>query len=163
MHGCNAGNDGVIFHRDVAGEPDGVRKDDVITELAVVGNVGVAEQQIVRADPSRKFFMSATMDGAVFAKDIVVPDFESGGLADVFEVLGFSADDREWEKFVAAPKHRVPFKHDMRVEHAIRAQSYIRADDAIWADAHVAAESGLRGNNGGGVDHERSFGSSWRM
>ena len=42
-----AGDDDVVLDDDVAGEADGVGKDDVIAELAIVGDVRITEQQVV--------------------------------------------------------------------------------------------------------------------
>lgn len=43
VDGSKAGDDGVILDGDVACDAGGVREDDVVSELAVVGDVGVTE------------------------------------------------------------------------------------------------------------------------
>jgi len=58
----------------------------------------------VRADARGEFLVGAAVDGAVFAEDIEIADFEGGGFADVFEVRLFPADHGEWKKLVAAPE-----------------------------------------------------------
>ena len=50
VHGGESGNDGVIIHSDVPGETAVVGKDDVIPQLAIVRDVRVAEEEVVRAD-----------------------------------------------------------------------------------------------------------------
>lgn len=45
-----AGNDRVVIYDDVSGEGAVVREDDVVADLAVVGDVGVGEEKIVRSD-----------------------------------------------------------------------------------------------------------------
>lgn len=50
VDGGEAGDDRVVFHGDVSGEAAVVGKNDVISKLAIVSDVGVAEEEIVRAD-----------------------------------------------------------------------------------------------------------------
>ena len=144
MHRRQAGNDGVIFDSDVPGEADGIGEDDVVAELAVMRDVRVAEQQIVRADARRQILMGAAMDRGVLAEDVVIADFEPGRLAEVFEILGFPTDGCEGEKLVAAPEFRVSFEHDMRMQDTLVAQLHIRADHAEGADADVVSKPGER-------------------
>jgi len=153
VHGADSGNDRVVIDRDVAGDPDAVGKDDVIPELAIVGDVRVAEEKIVRADRRRDFAVRAAMDGSVFAEDIVIADDEKGRLTDVFEVLGFSADRCEGEELVVLADFRRAIDHDMRVEHAFITKLDIRADDAKRADADVVADFSERRNDSGRMDH----------
>ncbi len=153
VHGGQTGDDDVVLDDDVAGEADGIGEDDVIAELAIVGDVRIAEQQVVGADARGQFLEGAAMDGGVFAEDVVIADFQIGGLGDVFEVLGFSSDGGEGEKLVAAADFRVSFDDDVRVEHAIIAQLDVRANHAEGADADIFPDPGVGRNNGGGVDH----------
>jgi len=126
--------------------------------LAVVGDVGVAEQQIMRADAGGQAFVSAAMDGGVFAEDVVVADFEVGGIAEVFEILGLAADDGEGEKLVAAADLRMTFENDVGVQDAIVAEFDVVANDAIGADADILSQGGERRNNSSRVNHDGNFG-----
>lgn len=47
VRGGEAGHDGMIANGAVPGETAVVGKDDVIAELAIVGHVGVAEEEVV--------------------------------------------------------------------------------------------------------------------
>ncbi|MEY5013418.1 MAG: hypothetical protein RLY69_1133, partial [Verrucomicrobiota bacterium] len=138
-------------------ETDGVGEDDVIAELAVVGDMRVAEQQIVGANARRRVIVGAAMHGAVFAELVEVADFEHGRFALVLEVLGFSADGGVGIKFVAAAKLRGAFEHDMRMQHAVVAKFDMVADDAVRPDADIRAKLGERRNNGGGMNHGAHF------
>ena len=117
--GGEAGNNGVVPDGAMAGEAAIVGKDDVVAELAIVRDVGVAEEKIVRADAGWQLLVGATVDRAVFAEHVVVADLQRRGLADVFQVLGFPADDREGEKLVAFPKNRVRLQDHVGMEHAV--------------------------------------------
>lgn len=153
----HAGNDGMIFNDDVAGDANGVGKDDVAAELAVVGDVGVAEQQIMRADAGGQAFVGAAVDGGVFAKNVVVADFEVSGIAEVFEILGLAADDGEGEKLVAAADLGMTFENDVGVQDAIVAEFNMVANDAIGANADILSQGGERRNNSSRVNHDGNF------
>ena len=52
MHGGNATDDGAVLHGDVASKGGDVGHHDVIAELAIVRDVGVGEEVIVRTNYS---------------------------------------------------------------------------------------------------------------
>ena len=156
--GGEAGNDRVVTDGAVPGEAAVVRKDDVVPQLAIVGDVGVAEEKVVGADAGGQLRVGAAMDRAVLAEDVVGADFQCGGLADVFEILGFPADDGEGEKLVGIPEGGGAFEDDVGVQHAVIAEGHVRTDGAVGADADVPAEFGLGGDDGGGVYHLPSLG-----
>lgn len=157
VRGGEPRDDRVVTDGDVSGKAAVVGKDDVIPQLAIVRDVGIAEEKIVRADARGQLLMRATVDRAVLTEDVVIAYFQSCRLTDVFEILGFPADGSEGEKLVAFPKAGVALQDDMRVQHAIIAEDHTGTDDGVGADVDVSAELGLGGNDGGGVDHRRSF------
>ncbi len=144
MRGGKAGNDRVISDHTMPREAAVVRKNDVIAELAVVRDMGVAEKQIVRADPGRELLMRAAMHRAVFAEDVMITHLKCGWLTDVFQILGLTADHREGEKLVMFSKGRGAFQHHMAVEHAFIAEGDVGSDDAIRADADIFSKLGFR-------------------
>lgn len=101
VDGGEAAEDDVVFDDDVACEGAVIGEDDVITDDAVVGDVGVGEEVAVVADDGFFAGEGAAVYGAEFAEDVVAADFEEGGFAVVFEVLGLLADGAEAEEAVA--------------------------------------------------------------
>lgn len=157
MRGSETGNDRVIPNHAMPREAAVVGKNNVIAELAVVRDVGVAEKQIVRADPGGQLFMRTAMHRAVFTENVVIADFQRGRLPDVFQILGLPADKRVGEKLVVPSKLRRPLEHHMTVQHAFIAERDVSSDDAIRADAYVFSQLGFRRNDGCWVNHWRSF------
>lgn len=151
--GGEAGNDDVVLDDDMSGEADGIGKDDVIAELAIVGHVRITEQQVVGTDACRQILVGAAVNCGVFTKHIVVADFEIGGLADVFEVLGFSTDGSEGEKLISLADLRVALDDDVRVEHAFIAEFDLRADHAKRTNPDLVANPGVGRNDSSRVDH----------
>ena len=160
MNGGQARNDRVILDHDVAGQTYGIRKNDVVAELAVVGDVGITKQEIVRADPRWQAFMSAAMHRGVFPEYIVVSDFQKRRLAQIFQILGFSADHGERKKLIAAPEFRVAFQNDMGVQDAIFSEFHVRTHHATGADPNIVSDSGEGRYDGGRMNHARIFGRS---
>ena len=109
-------------------------------DLAVVGDVRVAQKQVVRADARDGIRVGAAVDRGVFAENIVVADFQIGGISDVFEVLGFASDGRKGEKLVGAAEFRVALENDVRVQDTIIAEFDIRSNDAKRADTDIASQ-----------------------
>lgn len=125
----------------------------MVAELAVVGDVGVAEEKVVRADAGGQFLEGAAVNGGILPEHIRVSDLERGGLAGVFEVLRFPADRGEGEEFIVFPEGGSAFENDMRMEDTIIPEGHVLANDGIGAHADVLSELGLGGNDGGRMDH----------
>ena len=72
MHGSQTTNNGAVFDDDVTSKGGDVGHDDMIAQLAVVGDMGVGEQVIVRANNGGVALGSGAMDGDIFADGVVV-------------------------------------------------------------------------------------------
>ena len=110
------------------------------SNLTIVGDVRVAEEQIVRADPGDRIRVGAAVDGAVLPENIVIADFQIRRITRVFEILSLASYCGEGEKLVVAPKFRMTLEHHMRVEHAFIAELDICADDTERTDADIASQ-----------------------
>ena len=135
-----SGNDGVVADFDVAGEGNGIREDDVTTDLTIVRHVRVAEKQTMRTDPGHGIRVSAAVNGAVFPENVVIANFQVRRIARVFEILRLSSHGGEGEELIAASEFRMTFEHHMRVEDTIIAKLDICADDTERADADIASQ-----------------------
>ena len=96
-----AADDGVVTDFDMACESPIIGKDHMVTDDAVVGDVGVGEKVSVVADFGQGVWSGAAVYGDEFAEAVAVADFEVGGFGDVFEVLGFLTDGAEGVELVA--------------------------------------------------------------
>jgi hypothetical protein len=115
----------------------------MIAELAVEGDVGVAQQQIVRADPGRKSLMRAAVDGAILTKHVVITDFKISRFPDVLQILGFPTNGGEGKKLVGFSEDRVPLQDDVGVQDAVVTQRDLRPDHAERADADIPSDVGV--------------------
>jgi len=116
MDRAQSRDDGVVSDYDVAGDGRIVRENGLVTHLAFVGYVGVAEEEIVIANPSGSIRGGAPMDGGIFAKGVVIPDDELGPFAFVFEVLGLSPQGREGEGLAPFPDGGIALNNDVAAQ-----------------------------------------------
>ena len=72
MDSAEAADDGIVFHNDMPGEGAIVGENDVVSDQAIMSNVGVGEKVVVTADHRSCIRHSATVDGAKFAKAVVI-------------------------------------------------------------------------------------------
>ena len=81
--------------------------DDPVVDHAIVGDVDVDHQQVVRADAGDALlFFAAAVDRHAFAKDVIVADLDAGRAASERDVLRFAADDRERMDDIALAERR---------------------------------------------------------
>ena len=142
MDGGRAGNDRVIIHLNVASEGHRIRQDDMIANLAVMGDMPIAKEQIMRADAGGGIRMGATVDRGVFPENIVVANFKISGIAHILEVLCFATNGGKGEKLIPASEFRVAFNDDMRVQDTIIAELDICTNDTKRANADIASQRG---------------------
>ena len=145
----------MIADRDVAGNGGVVGKDDVVGDMAFVGHVSIAEEEVVVANPGRGVRGRAAMNGHVFAKSIVVTNDELGLLTFVFQVLGSPSDGSKGIGVAALADSGIALDDDMAAEVGMRSQGDVVANDAIRADLTIRANLGFGRNDGGRMNgHE---------
>ena len=147
-----AADDGVVTDFDMACESPIIGKDHVVTDDAVVGDVGVGEKVSVVADFGQGVWSGAAVDGDEFAEAVAVADFEVGGFGDVFEVLGFLTDGAEGVELVACADGGWAVEADVVLEPATGPEGNVGANDGVGADFAVIADLGGRVDDGGGMD-----------
>ena len=87
-----------------------VGDDDPVVDHAIVGDVHVDHQQVVRADPGDALlFFAAAVDGHAFADDVMVADLDAGGAAAERNVLRLAADDAKGWMMLSSPSVVMPW------------------------------------------------------
>ena len=127
--------------------------DDVVAEDAIMRDMRVDDEQVVRADHRGVAVVRRAMNGHAFAKNIVVANFQARDAALVFQVLRLHADGGERENLIPPPQPGVAVHDHMRMQFAFVAQRDVFADDAIRADLATGADLRLGMNNGSGMNH----------
>jgi hypothetical protein len=152
VHRTKRSHRGPFFHDDVSAQSCGVGEDDVVSDHAIMRNVGVGHDESVAADASEaSAFHGATIDGDEFADGVVVADFEARGFVFVTQILRRESDGGKREEAVARADLRGAFNGDVGDQLAVFAEFDARADGAVRAD--FARRMNFHGgiDNGGGM------------
>ena len=135
-----------------------VGHEDPVAQHAVVADMDVGHQVVVRPEPGEPLFLlGAPVDGDRFAEHVVVADLDPGGLPLVGVILGLAADDREGMNDVVLAQGRVAEQANVGDQPAAPADLHVRADDAIGADLDVVGDLGAR-VDARGVRNDRGHG-----
>jgi len=137
----------MVLHDHMAGQGGITRHDDVIAQQAVVGDVRVGEQQVVRAEDGRVAIIRRAMDGHPFAENVPVADLQPRDAAFPLQVLGLLAEGGEREDFIFPAEFRVAVQDDMGMQFAAVAQGDVFADDAVRPDFAIGTNLCLRMND----------------
>jgi hypothetical protein len=145
---------GIVLNCDVA-RKDGPAHYYVISDNAIVSNMTVAQNVIVRSKPRHFPVASGAVDTDVFANRVIVANFRPGNTTHPFQVLGFKADADVRKKFVFLSNFGVAINDNMRMELALSSKRNVLADDAKRADFAARANLGFWMNNCGTMNHEK--------
>ncbi len=124
-----------------------------LAERAIVRDVAVGEDGVVRADARDFAVAGRAVDGDVFAERVAVADFRARHAAFPFQILRLQADAGERENFILLAQLRVAVNDHVRMQFAFVAQRDVFADDAIRPDLAARADFRLRMNDGGWMNH----------
>ena len=79
VHGHGAGKRGMVVDVDVSAQQRAVGDDDVVAQLAIVGDVAAGHEEVVVAHAGDAvFFFRGAVDGDALADDVVVADDHPG-------------------------------------------------------------------------------------
>src|SRR5262245_49534396 len=96
MYPADAAEGHEVTHLAMTGDPHVVREDDVVADLAVVGDMRGRHQEAIVADARlHAAALGAWIDGHVLADDATLADDQAAGLAMILEVLRLVPDRSE--------------------------------------------------------------------
>ena len=120
MHRRQPADHRMVLHGHVPGQRRDVGHDDVVAQRAIVRDVAVGQDVIVRADARDLAVAGGAVDGDVFAKGVVVADFRARDAALPFQVLRLQPDAGERKNFIFLAQRRVAVNDDVRMQSASR-------------------------------------------
>ena len=120
-----------------------IGEDDAIPEDAVMGDMGIGEEDAAIADHrARGVARCARIHRHAFADDAILADRKRIGLAAIFQVLRLMADGSERKDPGARAYTGVARDHGMTHQFHAVAQPRMAADDAERADLHPFSQNG---------------------
>ena len=142
-----------FLDRDVPPQGGVVDHDDVIADLAVMGDMGADHEQTVVADAGHHAApFGARVHGHVFPNNVVAADFQARRLAVVFLVLGLVADGGKGKYPGVGTDGGAAADHDMGDQLDAVAEFDLGAYCGIRADGNVLADFGVFVDDGGLVN-----------
>ena len=137
----------------MAGKHDIVRQDDIVAELAIMGDMRIGEKEVVAADHG----LTAAFGGSgvhrhAFAHRAVVADGQRGFLAGMVNALRIAADDGAGMDPGIAPDSRAAGDDGMGEKFATVAERRLRPDMAEGADFHIRPDHSAVLDDGHGVN-----------
>ena len=100
MHRRQPADDRMILDGHMARQRRHVGHDDVVAQRAIVRDVTVGQDGVVRTDARDFAVAGRAVNGDVFAEGVAVADFRAGDAALPFQILGFQPEAGEREDFV---------------------------------------------------------------
>ena len=140
VDGYHAAERGVAADVNMAGEGHIVGQDGTVADDTIVRHVGISHYEAVFTNNGTPTGGSADVEGAIFANDGIVANFEKGTFASVFQILGNRTDYRPL-KYLAVFTHARTI-HDAHVRRNPRSVSdfYIGGDDGERSDSHILTD-----------------------
>ena len=143
-----AGKRGVVVDVDVSAQQRGVGDDDVVAQLAIVGDVAAGHEEVAVADAGDALFLfRGAVDRHALADDVVVADDHLRVGAAVADVLRLAADDDARVDVVAAADGDVAHQGDVVFQPRSAADPHLGTDDAERADLDVVVDFSAAGRS----------------
>ncbi len=159
MDARQSADDGEVLHMDVAGQIGRIGHDDVIPQLAVVGDMAVGHQQVVIADEGdADVGCGRPVDRDILPDRVVVADDDPRRLPPVFQVLRGAAEGGELGDAASLADVGVALDDHMGADDRVFPDMAIGTDDAVRSDLDPFGKRRVRGDDRCGVDiHKGSF------
>src|SRR5262249_29243822 len=153
MHARAGADVDEILDRDMAAGGGHVADDRVVADVAVVGDVDVAHEQVAITDSGHAATaVRAAVDGDELAEDVLTPDRQPRLLASILQILRRLTDRREWIDLAVVADVGPPLDDRRGADAAVRADPRVRADDRVRTDAGARADLGAGMNERAWID-----------
>src|SRR5882762_6845759 len=138
-----------VFHRDVSAQRGSVGQDHVVSNTAIVRDVGVRHHKDVTSNASQASTFDRTpVDGDKLSNLVVIADFQAGGFSGVGQILRRHADRGERKESIVRTNFCRAFNGYMGNQIAALTEFYVGSDGAIWANFTRGVDLGLRIDDG---------------
>lgn len=130
-----------VIYTDVSSEQGVVRDDYVITDAAIVPNVGTGHEEILAPERCRTSVCRAAMNRAMLANHIPASDLDTAPRLRIkSEILRKAADHRSVADRISCANPDPPFDHGVRLNDRARSHHHVRSDDRERANFYVVGE-----------------------
>ncbi len=125
----------MVGHMDMARQQRPVGNENVIAQLAVVGHMAVAHQEVIFAQPGDAIFLfRATVDGNSFTECVAIANLDRRVGTAVAGVLRFGPDDDMGINDVIVANGDIAHQRNMADQSGAAADFCSRANGAEWTN-----------------------------
>ena len=140
VHGCQAADNGPVFHDDMACQGSHIRHDHVVAHDTVVGDMGIGHHQYIVADTGLVAFPAGTAHGNTFAEHAPVADNGITAFPFKLQILWDAADGSSREKFTVFADCCIRMNHYMRTYNAAIPQHHVMFNYRIRTNYYIFAD-----------------------
>ena len=153
MHASKSAQNHPVADFGMSGQRGIVGKNRVVAHHAIVRDVDVGHDPVMRADGGHAAILHrADIEGAELANDVVVTDLQPGRLARIFLVLRRLAERNKMENPVVRAYRGVARDHGMCADRGAGADLDVFANDGVGANLDIIGQPGARGDQRSGMD-----------
>ena len=141
MHSDSAADGHGVRNVDVTSKHGSIGHDQLVTDLAIMGNMNASHQKTPitqLGDPI--FFFARSVDRDALADRVVVADQDTRSTAAVTDILRFTADHRSGMNMIVVSHNDTTFDHHVALEFCIIANLGVRTDVTKRTDLDIVPE-----------------------
>src|ERR1700677_886616 len=132
VDGAEGTHTGMVFHGNVTGQSGPIREDAVVSDPAVVTDVGVGHDEAVASYPgSAPASIGSPRDGHAFAEGVVIAGLKASGFATVLQILRGNSQTGKGVDAITRPKMSFAVENHVRDQVTVFPQDDIGANGAI--------------------------------
>lgn len=148
MKAAHAADDRMVFDGDMTCRAREGGHDDVVAEAAVMCDMGIGLQHIIRADARLAVFPSRSVNGDVFTDEVVVSDDNGAVFVCKFQILRVFPNDRMRINVILFAHADILRDDSMRSDDGAFADLAVFSDVGISTDDDILVNDRTRMNNG---------------
>lgn len=145
---AHAADDRMVFDSDMTCRAREGGHDDVVTEAAVMCDMGIGLQHIVRADACLAVFSGRSVNSDVFTEKIVIADDDGAVFVCKFQILRVFSNDRMRIDVIFFTHADILRDDSMRSDDGAFADLAVFSDVGISTDDYILVNDRARMNNG---------------
>jgi hypothetical protein len=136
------GEEDMIFNRDVAREGGPIRKNIIVSYIAVMSNVNSDHEKVSRSDTGYLSLSAGAVQSAEFADCVVVAYYKSASFAYELHILRFATKHSVFEDTITGSQGGISLNNRMSADLATGADRNIILDDSIRTNTNILRDSG---------------------
>jgi hypothetical protein len=143
------GEENMILNRDVPGKGHAIRKNIIVSDIAVMSNVNSNHKKVSRSDPSCLSLSAGAVQSAELADCVFVAYYESASFVCELYILRFATKHCVLEDTITGSQRGIALDNRVGTYLASVADLHIILDDSVRPNTNILRDSGPLAHNTG--------------